>query len=412
VSDDNVFKMVEMLTQLTIRSLDHIMARIHREAENAGRSFSEFTPFFLDSQWNRVRRLVQQAVALPEAQAKAADLVPYVDRLVSARGYFTDWLPVVRNLAVALDVPGVDNKLQVARLWSSVARCYQYAGDANRAAIALSYAERHTEGHGEAGDDFLRGLRLTKGGIRIEQLHYEDAEALFRQLLGDAEAVGDSETALFGHDLAAYYYLNTYQPERAFDHAQQAFVLAIARRDLVRRLRGLHCMAEALRYTKQFGQADRYLQMAYEQAEKLNDQPWLAYLEYCFGALAVDTQDYPRAISQLRKARSMFQGTSNRPGEVSSIETLGFALMRAGQYEEAEDVLLEAIRGLKEIRNPFELAQTHYGLGMVYAQQGWKIQAKDAWYEALHQLDALRGDQSHVLGLQKKIQEAVTGLSA
>ena len=63
MSDDHIFKMVEMLTQLTIRSLNHIMARIQREAKDAGQSFVEFTPLFLDSQWSRVRRLMEQAVA-------------------------------------------------------------------------------------------------------------------------------------------------------------------------------------------------------------------------------------------------------------------------------------------------------------------------------------------------------------
>jgi len=414
VLDDNsgIFKMVDMLTQVTNRSIDHLMARLRREAEKAGQPVSEFVPFFLDSHWNRVSRLLQQATALPDAQVKAAELALRVDRLVGATGRFGEWLPVIEGLVVALDNPATDDRLQVAQLWYSLARCYQYVGDAGRAGIVLSFAEEYTAGQGEAGTDLLRELHLAKGGVRASQLRYEEAEALFRQLLEDAELTGDVQTALYGHDLAAYYFLNIHEPVRAFNHGQQVFVLAIALRDPIKRLRGLHCMAEALRLGKYLGLANRYLHMALEQAQKLNDQPWLAYLEYCFGAWAVDSEDFPAAIGRLQNARSLFKATSNRPGEINTIESLGFALMQSGQYVEAEATLMEAIRGLKEIQNSFEVAQCYYALGMIYARQDRVVMAREAWYEALHQLDEYSSDYSHVQGLLLKLQDAVAELGA
>ena len=404
----NIFKMVDMLTQICLRSINHYMARIRREAENTGQPISEFVPLFLDSQWNRIVRLLMQAAALPGAQVKAAELALYVDRLATAMGRFAEWRSAVEPLATVLDEPGTDNRLQLAELWACVARCYQYMGDASRASIVLGYAEDETADQGEAGADLARALRLTKGGVRITQLRYEDAVAIFGQFLEDAEMSGDPQTALFGHDLAAYFFLHVYDSVQAFDHAQQAFVLAIALNDTVSRLRGLHCMAEALRIGERTGQANRYLRIALEQARELNNQPWLAYLEYCFGTQAVTDHNFPEAIDRLTIARGMFKATSNRPGEINSIESLGFALMQAGRFAEAEPVLLEAIRGLKEIKNAFELAQTHYGLGMAYAGQGRAVLAREAWYEARHQLNDLEGE--HVQGLLDKIADAFSEL--
>ena len=91
----NIFKMVDMLTQVTIRSLDHIMAQIRREADKTGLPAAQFTPFFLEPQWPRVVRLLEQAAALPGAQLKAAELALYIDRLASATGRFNEWLPVL-----------------------------------------------------------------------------------------------------------------------------------------------------------------------------------------------------------------------------------------------------------------------------------------------------------------------------
>ena len=397
-----------MLTQICVRSINHYMARIRREAENTGQPLAEFVPHFLDFQWNRIVRLLKQAAALPGAQVKAAELALFIDRLATNRGRFEEWCSVVRPLAVVLDDPGTDNRLQLAELWTCVARCYQYMGDVGRATLAVKYARLETAGQGEAGADLAQGLQLFEGGLQVAQQRYDEVAASFSQLLEDAELSGDPQTALFGHDLAAYYFLGIYNPVQAFDHAQQAFVLAIALNDSVNRLRGLHGMAEALRIGNQTGQANRYLRMAYDQAKQLNNQPWLAYLEYCFGTQAVTDQNFPEAITHLMTARGMFKATSNRPGEINSIESLGFALMQFGRFAEAEPVLLEAIRGLKEIRNAFELAQSHYGLGMTYAGLGRTVLAREAWHEARHQLEDLAGE--HVQRLLDKIADAFSEL--
>jgi len=173
------------------------------------------------------------------------------------------------------------------------------------------------------------------------------------------------------------------QPVEAFAHAQQALVLSYWLGDDTLHAQSLMYMADACRVSKQFDLAVHYIELAREPVRRLNNAPWMAYLDHTLGALDVEIGQYARAVDRLKRAQHFFHSVQDRASEVNSTQALGIALYRAGDDHAAEPMLLDAARGLKELGKGNELANVQFTLGKLYERTGRPGAAHGAYQEAM-----------------------------
>ncbi len=395
-------EMVNVLTQVSISSLEYWLRRIElirQEGELAAREGRDSVSQFIDRHRERLWWLLRHATPFPDAHARAVDLALLVDPVMQARGQYANWLPVLEGLAVHVDNQTPEVSIKLAELWRSVGRCYKLLGDTQRAAQALNIARGFTSGQGEAGMDLRARLLQEKAGVRALQMRFQEAQEIARQLLADAQAVGDVQTAALGHALLAFAYIQSYRPKACFEHAQQAYLLwwhlgvAEADQEQERRLaQTLHYMGEACRLTSHLSRARYYLQRACQRVHRLKDRHWFAQLGQSLGALALEEGDPDRAIEHIQQARSLFEELRDTRSVVNSTHALGVALFRAGRYREAEEFLRDALAGWQRVDGSLEVANVYYTLGKLYCAEGRMLEARQAYLSSRDVALSLQGE--------------------
>lgn len=403
-----IYDALNLLTRMTSGSLEYWLTRIHWEADKEGVPFETYTPRFLESQLSYILHLIEQAHPLPDTHRQAAELALCVDRLIQRTGDFRAWQSAIQGLVVAMDVPGFDDRLLLAALWRCVAQNYQHLGDMPRSRRTYQYAMDMADGQSEPDRDMLAELRQCEGGLRAVAGDFEAAEAAARALMADAQAHNDLYTLMLGHTQFAHLRLLEYRAVEAFAHAQQAFVLSVVLGNDTLRVQVLMYMADACRVNKQLCAASRYLDRASVEVHRLNNAPWLAYLDHTRGALAVETGEFSKAIACFQEAQEYFRKVQDRASEINSTQALGIALYRAEDDGAAEPVLLDAARGLKELGKRNELANVLYTLGLVY-ERTLRLGAARAFYqEALTLAEAI--DEPYYQDLGKNIRKILDRL--
>lgn len=378
--------MTDVLTRMAVSSLEYWLRRIRLAAAQAPSDDPNVAVTNLITEhYERLWRLLSQAAAFPDAQAKAAELALVLDGVMQAQAYHQRWLPVVRGLAVALDNGMADDPLTVAQLWRSTARCYLQLGDQSRAARAFLNAE-HLTGkgdQGEAGMDLDMELRQEKGGVRALQMRFEEAEKIAHQLLEDARACGDIYTEAHGRTLLAFSYLLSHRLVPAYNQAQQALVLWKRLDNAKGQARALHYMGEACRLNNRLSRARIYLGATHTLLRSFWEEPWQAHLEQSFGALALDEGHVDEALERLFSARVFFEHLGDERNKTSSAHALGVAFTRAGFYEEAEVMLREALDGWERLGSSLEVANVRHALGHLYRHNGQQARARQTLQDAL-----------------------------
>lgn len=103
------------------------------------------------------------------------------------------------------------------------------------------------------------------------------------------------------------------------------------------------------------------------------------------GQESLRNKDYAGAVQSLKAAAGM------KPGNANFQYTLGYALLQAGQDQEAEQAFKKAAGGSKK--------EAFKWLGEIYARRGQKDQAKDAWQKYL------KTNPRDAQAIQKKIEQ-------
>jgi WD40 repeat protein/tetratricopeptide (TPR) repeat protein len=135
----------------------------------------------------------------------------------------------------------------------------------------------------------------------------------------------------------------------------------------------------------------------------LNNRAWI------LATGSIDKRDPERAVALARQAVAL------APGQQMSLNTLGVALYRAGDYVESISILersLAAGKGEFDAFDLFFLAMAHHRLG--HADQAracfdravrWWGERKDLSAQAIAELTTFRGEAEEVLGLARPIAE-------
>jgi tetratricopeptide (TPR) repeat protein len=125
----------------------------------------------------------------------------------------------------------------------------------------------------------------------------------------------------------------------------------------------------------------------------------------------IDQRDPEQAVTLARRA------VERTPGQQPSLNTLGVALYRVGQYAEAVSVLeqsLAAGKGESDAFDLFFLAMAHHRLGLGHVSQArdhfdravrWWSEHKDLPPHAIAELTGFRAEAEEVLGLARPVGE-------
>jgi len=225
-------------------------------------------------------------------------------------------------------------------------------------------------------------LRQEKGGVRALQTRFDEAERIAGQMLADARAFGDLYTEAHGRTLLAFTYLQSYQPIRAFDQAQQAFVLWRRLGNDKGQARALHYMGEACRLSRRPRQARHYLEITRARLARLAEEPWRGHLDQSLGALALEEGDAETALAHLQEALTRFKSIGDERSRTASLHAVGIALTHQGRYAEAERALREALAGWMRLGVTLETANVHYALGCLYRRTGQPDEARQSLQQA------------------------------
>ncbi|CAN5755859.1 adenylate/guanylate cyclase domain-containing protein [soil metagenome] len=96
-----------------------------------------------------------------------------------------------------------------------------------------------------------------------------------------------------------------------------------------------------------------------------------------WGAYYEAISDYAQAQAVLQWALTLAQAAEEAPGQARCFSQLGMIAWRQGNYEEAGRAYAQALNALQTSEQfPEEEAEAHYGLGLVYRQQGRYDEAK------------------------------------
>lgn len=374
---DPVSIMLNMLTRIMDSSLDYWLGRLVHPDLLAFPRLKDDGPEVIIDHYDSLFTLVSGAAALADTQRKAAQLALLITPVVQAQGDLTNWLPVVRHVAVVIYDPVFDDLVLTADLWRSVADCYQGVGDLVRAKHAYQMAAEIVAGTmTEAGVDLYHDLLKEKAIISVHQFRFAEAQAIAENLMMDAYAVNDILTLARGSALAAYGYLQQYRFEEAFMYAQQAYVLWGQLDHASGQARALHYMGETARMTDSFERAALYLERAATYVNQFADPDWQASLAQSIGALALEQQQYDKALTNIKRARNYFRQSDNNRDFLNSTHSLGVVKSRVEQYEEAEALLLEAADGWSWLGGDWKLAEIYYALGQTYAAWGKHCRAR------------------------------------
>ncbi|MFC1959333.1 tetratricopeptide repeat protein [Chloroflexota bacterium] len=375
--------MLNMLTRIMDSSLDYWLGRLVQPDLLNDAQITDQGIEIISEHRACLFTLIRQASPLLDTQRKAIQLALLITPVLKAQGYLSDWLPVVQNAAVKVYGVGFADRVLVADLWRVVADCYLAMGDLTRSEQGYQMAAEIAVGTmTEAGMDLYHDLRKETAALCARQFRFEEAEAIAEELLVYARKTRDILTIARGRILLAYVYLQEHRFKDAFASAQQAYILWRHLGIIPAQARALHYMGEAARLTKLFDRAALYLDMAVKHVQQLNEPTWHALLLQSLGSLALEQKRYDAAMGDIDCARDYFRQSCDQRNLLNSTHSLGVAKSRAGQYAEAEVLLLEAADGWSQLGSSWKLAEVYYALGKTYSSWGEIHRAKMVICEA------------------------------
>lgn len=333
-------------------------------------------------------RLLTRAASFPDTCEEGAQLALLMDPYMRMKGLHAEWRPILEPLMVTLfDFAQLDPTLR-SRVWQALGLTYQQLGDDRRASSCYRSAEEDSLGYsGEATAELLVQLRQQQAAILARQSQPQsasDAIQIALSILSDARQLNvyDPYMEAQARVTMAYIYLQSYQADLVFEHAQQAYALLYhydgprdglqdgpqngpqVRRDLAR---ALHYLGDSCRIMGvNLDRADFYLRKAEALVKSMKDITWLAQIKDAQAQVARKRGDYQVSIALAQEAIQAFETVGDRRSRVSCMHSLGLTLSYAGEYDRAEDMLRQASSGWAELGVELERVNALYALAYMY----------------------------------------------
>lgn len=328
------------------------------------------------------QRLLQ---AMPIVARSGGEVAAATFDFVLAHGYWAEWLQLMERAG-----SGYPERPTAARFWV-LTRLGQLRRLNHKVPAAIDAHHEALDVAGETGEPLLvaeahyhlgRALRDAHLGQRANE-HLQDAVQILEQVEGEyAQRLTGlvlNALGLVAHDQGRF--------AEACEYLERSVAIARAVKRTYPLSERLMDLGNLYRSNGMYEDA----LAAYEEAISLlpaSEYPLdRLQIQYCVGVLHFDQGDYAKAEQTFRGLDWAFlRDTLNLTRQAWLTTSLGNSVLYQRRYEEAAEVLRQAVTLWKELGDDLELANATGGLGEAFAGMGEKEEAGAMFARALQLL--------------------------
>lgn len=223
----------------------------------------------------------------------------------------------------------------------------------------LSYGLRLADAWGDARD-----LTLTLAP-HLERQGYRQAwMAVLAQALAQADARGDAAATAQLHLRLGRLHILLGEHAAAADHLTQAQQLAATASDRATQAQALERLGYNAFDRSELDAAQRYAKAALALAAP--DDPTATHASHLLASIALRRGDIEEAIKRLQQALAIYRSHGWQQSVASALRDLGWAFQYAKCYDQAIEVLREAIDLFIGLENRFGEAMARMNLGIAH----------------------------------------------
>jgi tetratricopeptide (TPR) repeat protein len=339
----------------------------------------------LDGEQHNLHRAIQIGLSVPDAHEAAADVAAAAFPYVLARAYYAEWLPLMERASIGYTERPTAGRFWVLTRLGQLRRLnHKLLQSIEAHEIALEVARAIGEPILVAEAQYHLG-RALRDAHRDQQAneHLQCAVQMLEDVEGEyvQRLTGLAVNALgrVAHDLGQLAEARQYL-ERAVTIARavgRAHPLSERLLDLGNLLRAAGMYEEALPV---YGEALALLPDKEFPLERVQ-------IQYAVGILHFARQEYDQAERAFRGLDWIYlRDTGNLAQQAYLVNSLGNSVLYQKRYEEAAEILREAIVLWRELGDDLELANSTGSLGEALAGMGAKEEASHVFTTALELL--------------------------
>jgi len=298
----------------------------------------------------------------------------------------------------------------VASVYQQIRILYQLSNVAIKAGQtdqALKYADEAIQlAQTNQMESLIARGNIETGNIYLGAGKYDEAEQHFQRALDAAQRYGARQNEARARLTLASVYVQQGEADRALGLIDQAmnFYQAGGYRTEVRQ--ALILRARTFKQKGDYKSALQSFQDQLSQAEQSGDQSLIAFAHVSVGGVLLAQEQYADARRHFEESRARFNAAGNKLYEGYALMSLGTTLWHLGNYEEAHNLLRQALEIAKQSGGSFtaleasvDLAEAEIALSM---QKFNEVESK-----AKQALD-LAGTQDKQMAAQAKILIALS----
>ena len=218
----------------------------------------------------------------------------------------------------------------------------------------------------------------TLRGDFVTALRYDKARLPITIATKDSANIATSLNYL-GND-----YINLGEYDEAYYYFTQSFKIARAIHDSIQITIAIHNVGTVFKELGQYDIAIDHAEVARKLSEKINDLDGPAYTYYEMGDVFLRTKKYEESEEALLKALGITRQRNIKILEPDIIARMARLYLRQGQFSKAY-LYYDTVKMLHEkTKNEYGLAESILGKGRVYLKQGSFNEASDLILEALN----------------------------
>lgn len=229
----------------------------------------------------------------------------------------------------------------------------------DQALHVLSYALKRPGVWSDTRDLLLAlAPKMEQAGMRDEWIPYLEQGLEHSQAHGDDEATAE-----------LHYHLGIlYESRGEYEQAHSQFEASASYfADLglsLSQAQALNRLAYVTRRRRHYEKATQIVNRALELLSEEETERAYSYL--VLGTIALDEQDWPKAVNFFQQSRDLWEKTNNQRMLAWCLTNLGAAWRRLGKYQEAIQVYERAIKLLGQIQDPINQAVAQMNLGNIH----------------------------------------------
>lgn len=360
-------------------------------------------PRWLNDNENNLYEVIAAGIYTPHEINDAVELLnrvyPYyaLERFHAAR-----WSPLMSNAMIqAMDLR--DNEMLI-QIFTHLGESHLISGKSKAAHDSFEIALNRAR-DGEVQPAMLSAY---VGLIRLQALNLEDGynATLFTEALELSHEVNDEALSASLYQALCLAYLTWKQPQQAFEYGQMAFIRWFYLAKQVELGKSAALIAEVLRFTQHFKQAETWLDVAADYFYRTGFNRQDALISYQRGALFVDQGDHEAGEQWLQQSLREATETHWKHYIALASHSLGIVQGKQNRFSEAELNLKQALLFWENAGDCYEATAIHQAMGWLENKRDRGNEARK-WLQKGLELSERIPHEGQRLYMQKLIRDTL-----